>query len=1095
MADLAFTVKELQQELEALREENAKLREYCEKQKESHRQKEESLKSSEKNYHKLYSLIRLMSDTMPDMLWAKDLNKQFLFVNESMCKNLLNASDTFEPIGKTDLYFAERERQSHPEDPNWHTFGELCMDSDAVTLKEMRPMQFDEFGNVKGEFLFLDVHKAPLINNKGKLIGIVGSARDITKSKNIEAALKDSENEYRSLVENMHEGLIVVDTNYIIRFVNQAICDILGYSREELIGKIGYQLLLSEKDQKYIYEKYKDIKAVTFGREEVDLIKKNGGVVHFLMSTSPLKNNDGNVIASFATFLDITQQKEAADLAERIKRNYEYFFNSIGDFLFVLDTKGNIIHVNNTVKNRLGYSDEELLGNSVLMVHPEERREEAGKIVAEMLVGKAEFCPVPLKSKSGDYIPVETRVTFGMWDDKPAIFGVTKDISAISLSEEKFSKAFHLNPSACGFSDIETGVYIEVNEAFTSLLGYTQEEAIGKSPYELGILTEESKNNILLKAKDDGVISNIEATLKAKNGETKHVLLSAENMFIQDRHVRYTVVHDITQRKKYEKALFESNLLFENVIKGTRVGTWKWNIQTGETEFNERWAEILGYKLEELMPVSINTWIKLAHPDDLITSNSLLEKVFNKSLDYYDHDCRMKHKDCSWVWIQDRGKVVEWTEDEKPLIMAGTHVDITDRKLAEEALRESEDRYRAVSQYSNNAICIVNEFAKVEWVNHQMLTISGYTEEQILNASSFASFIAPESQEFIFSNFKKVLLGEDYIHHYEFNLIHADGSRRLYEKYMMHFTDKYGKLKLLIDMTDITERKRAKKELEKHRKHLEDIVKERTAELDKANLSLRREIEKQKEYEMLLKNSLAKEKELSMMKSSFISTASHEFRTPLTSILSSSEMLQRYKKRWDEAKKDEHFDRIKRQVGYLTKLLDDVLLISKTESGKIEYKPSEVNIRQLIEDCLKESKSQMQESHKVVKKFSCKKNTFHVDSKLMRFIISNLLSNAIKFSPNGGKIEIKTDCNAKDLKLAICDQGIGLAPVEVNKIFQSFYRAANVGAISGTGLGLSIVNHAVELHGGKIMVKSELGKGTTFEVSIPLSKIKAVKSN
>lgn len=153
---------------------------------------EESLRASEKKYRQLSSLLRLMADTMPDMLWAKNLNKEFIFANQSVCENLLNAVDTEEPLGKTDLFFATREREAHPEAPDWHTFGELCQDSDAITLQAMKPMQFDEFGNVKGKFLYLEVHKAPLYDDDGQLFGVVGSARNVTARKEAEEVLRKS---------------------------------------------------------------------------------------------------------------------------------------------------------------------------------------------------------------------------------------------------------------------------------------------------------------------------------------------------------------------------------------------------------------------------------------------------------------------------------------------------------------------------------------------------------------------------------------------------------------------------------------------------------------------------------------------------------------------------------------------------------------------------------------------------------------------------------------------------------------------------------------------------------------------------------------
>ena len=240
---------------------------------------------------------------------------------------------------------------------------------------------------------------------------------------------------------------------------------------------------------------------------------------------------------------------------QQTRNNYETFFNTINDFLFVLDEQGNIIYTNSNVNERLGYTREELSGLSVLMIHPPDRRDEAGRIVGEMLNGLAEFCPVPIITKSGIQIPVETRVSHGIWNGKPVIFGVTKDITNIKLSEEKFSKVFYLNPSVCGLNDLDTGEYVEVNDKFYSLLGFEKSEVINKTVIDLGILTPKEIDAIMLKADSNGNVTNVEADLKTKNGDIKHVLLSAENIFIQDKKYRFTVVNDITELKKAEKEI------------------------------------------------------------------------------------------------------------------------------------------------------------------------------------------------------------------------------------------------------------------------------------------------------------------------------------------------------------------------------------------------------------------------------------------------------------------------------------------------------------------------------------------------------------
>lgn len=178
------------------------------------RNAENTIMEREREYHSMFRMFRLLSDNMRDMLWAKDLEGRYLFTNRAFCDKILNAVDPDEPIGKTDRYFIERERKAHPEDPEWHTLGEICRETDMSVLTSRKPAQFDEFGNVQGQFIYLDVHKAPLIDEKGDMIGIVGSARIVTREKELESEQKRSKRElegaYRRLRATQENTLKVM---------------------------------------------------------------------------------------------------------------------------------------------------------------------------------------------------------------------------------------------------------------------------------------------------------------------------------------------------------------------------------------------------------------------------------------------------------------------------------------------------------------------------------------------------------------------------------------------------------------------------------------------------------------------------------------------------------------------------------------------------------------------------------------------------------------------------------------------------------------------------------------------------------------------
>ena len=169
------------------------------------KQAEEALRLSEQRYKDLYRMVRLMCDNVPDMIWAKDREKRFIFVNRAICEQLLNAKDTDEPFGKTDMYFAGRERQAYPEKTDWHSFGEICTDSDDAVMQNKAAQRFDEFGNVRGKFLFLDVHKAPFWDEDGGMIGTVGCGRAVTREKKLAKEHKRAEQELARYRENLEK--------------------------------------------------------------------------------------------------------------------------------------------------------------------------------------------------------------------------------------------------------------------------------------------------------------------------------------------------------------------------------------------------------------------------------------------------------------------------------------------------------------------------------------------------------------------------------------------------------------------------------------------------------------------------------------------------------------------------------------------------------------------------------------------------------------------------------------------------------------------------------------------------------------------------
>jgi signal transduction histidine kinase len=243
-----------------------------------------------------------------------------------------------------------------------------------------------------------------------------------------------------------------------------------------------------------------------------------------------------------------------------------------------------------------------------------------------------------------------------------------------------------------------------------------------------------------------------------------------------------------------------------------------------------------------------------------------------------------------------------------------------------------------------------------------------------------------------------------------------------------------------------------------------------------------RNISRLKKTEQKLKKALRKERELGELKSRFVSMASHEFRTPLSTILSSTYLLAKYTTTEDQSKREKHLDRIISSVNMLTDILNDFLSLGRIEEGKIALRPVSSNIKEIVNGLINEIKPLLKNDQTINYSYSGDE-TVMLDTGLLKHIILNLLSNAIKFSPENSMIELKTANDDEKFFLCVKDQGIGISKEDQKHLFERFFRGTNVTHIQGTGLGLHIVSRYAELMNGKVQCKSELEKGTEFIVT------------
>ncbi|HRP34102.1 MAG TPA: PAS domain-containing sensor histidine kinase [Agriterribacter sp.] len=293
-------------------------------------------------------------------------------------------------------------------------------------------------------------------------------------------------------------------------------------------------------------------------------------------------------------------------------------------------------------------------------------------------------------------------------------------------------------------------------------------------------------------------------------------------------------------------------------------------------------------------------------------------------------------------------------------------------------------------------------------------------------------------------------------------------------------------------IVDITHRKNIEKnmlqqqvELEKMTNDMRKLNTQLEVKVEERTMILKEALLKLEQSQNELHDALEKEKHLNEIKSRFVSIASHEFRTPLSTVLSSASLLSKYTTTEDQGKRDRHVEKIKDAVRNLNDILDDFLSLGKLDENKVETHPTVFNIEDFMDEVLEEMKPQEKSGQRIA--FSCDGSPdICTDKRLLKNIIINLLANAIKFSAENTTIDIRSTTHPAHLEICISDEGIGISDEDQQQLFSSFFRGKNAVNIQGTGLGLHIIKRYADLLKGNIKIESDLGKGTTARVTIPV---------
>lgn len=754
----------------------------------------------------------------------------------------------------------------------------------------------------------------------------------------------------------------------------------------------------------------------------------------------------------------VDQLRRARDEALRLRAELHLAVEALPHGFVMFDAEDRTVLINSQMHRRypeiaehmiLGRRYEDVLRHAIAAkVLPEANGQEEDFVQTFLAARKKEYFERLIQTSSGRKIRVIERRT----PDGGRV-GLRIDVTEELAVQEHLSQVIEGARVGTWELDLQT-LGTQVNERWAAMLGHR--------PEDLGVL---GSCSVLALVHPDDRAMNV-ATISAILAGERETLDQVFRMRHADGHWVWIESRGKVSRKAPDgrpltmagvnidvSAMKTAELRLAGIIHGAEAGIWEFDTRANLNRVNDRWAEMLGYSVAELTPLTAAAWQDMLHPEDLARVLALEQEAFAQGNWTYSYELRLRHRAGHWVWVQSRGRVTDWDENGRPVAMSGVHLDISARMQLEMTLEKERDFLATLMETSVSGIMALDDKGVIIFANREIEAIFEMPNAallgQVCDPVAFRLFDdAGYPMLFDLMPCQRALLSGQTLRDIRLRLRTEDGREKVVSVNAAPLPDPQGEPRVVCTVTDITKAAEA-----------EDHLREATLRAEASNLA----------------------------KSQFLANVSHELRTPLNGILGMAEMMQTARPGDDQAGM---LQAIRESGAHLLSVVNDILDLAKVESGKLALEPGPLSLPDLAArvDAMHRVTAMAKGLRLDVSLEDGLTSARFGDARRVLQVLHNLVGNAIKFTEMG-KVSLSFGALGPDqVLITVADSGIGMSPAQSASVWEEFTQAD--GSITrrfgGTGLGLPIVRRLVELMAGKITLDSTIGLGTRVCVTLPL---------